>query len=310
MKVFVSYPSSKHSTITEIFRHLPLDTVEPWIDDRELPVGSLIERKVTENIEDADYFISFLNEEALKSAWVQKELELALEREAALGRSFVLPILLGGFPKESLPEKLRDDRRFLTYQGSSYPRPVAAFANELTDELFRLVCERPVLACEGIATVYFFSFIEPLFKKTQNAGELELEWSNKVRQTIKPSQIRLCVVLPDSLEDDLDEVRKRLRLQEGVLWEGEKRLFKVGARQDVEASESITLYDVPNILTSAARLYDFAKLDHRMRRRLDRIVHMKLELKAFKIRLEDLVGTLPSRTASRIMILPASGVTS
>ena len=54
----------------------------------------------------------------------------------------------------------------------------------------------------------------------------------------------------------------------------------------------------------------FVSFDHRMRRRLDRVVHMKLELKAFKIRLEDLVGTLPSRTASRIKILPASDFTS
>jgi hypothetical protein len=316
MKVFVSYPSSISWTIQEIFRHLPSETIEPWIDDRQIPFGSRIEEKVTHGIAKADYVITFLNEEATRSEWVLKELESAFEREDALGRPFVLPVLLGGFRRESIPEKLQEklgkDRRFLTYQGSSYPRIIATFANELTDELFRLVCSRPVLAAEGMATVYFFNFIELLFKKTQKAGELQLERSNKDRQTVDPRQIQLCVVLPDSLGDDLNEIRTTLRLQDGVLWEGENWIFKVSHRdrQDPEAGRTIIFYDVPNILTPAARFYDFAKFDDQGHLRLEWVERTKLELKAFKIRLENLVGTLPSKTASRIKILAASEVAS
>jgi hypothetical protein len=219
MKVFVSYPSSMSWIIHQIFNHLPSEAVEGWIDDQKISFGSSIEEKVTESIENADYIVSFLNEEALNSKWVQKELELAFKREDVLGRRFVLPVLLDHFPKESLPARLQDSRRFLTYQGGGYIRSIAAFANELTDELFRLVCER-------IAAVYFFSFIEPLFRKMRDATELRLERPNKDRQTVNPLQVRLRVLLPDSLDDDLDEIRKRLRLEEGTLWDREKRLFK------------------------------------------------------------------------------------
>jgi hypothetical protein len=311
MNVFVSYPSSISWIVSQIFKHLPSETVRPWIDDQKISLGSSIEEKVAENIENADYVVSFLSEEALSSLWVQKELEMAFRREDALGRRFILPVLLNNFPKESLPDRLRDSRRFLTYQGSSYIRSIAAFANELTDELFRLVCERPVLACEGMAAVYFFNFIEPLSKMMRTAGVLHLERPNKVRQAVKSLQIRLCVVLPESLEDDLEEIRERSRLQEGMLMEEEKRPFKVFYRSsdDLQASESLTLYDVPNILTSAVKLYDNSKLDERHRKRPEREVLNRLELRAFKIRLGDLIaGTLTPKVRSRIDVLSISAL--
>jgi hypothetical protein len=101
------------------------------------------------------------------------------------------------------------------------------------------------------------------------------------------------VLLPDSLDDDLDEIRKRLRLEEGTLWDREKRLFNVSHRTapSPEASESTTLYDVPNILTSAAKLYGYSRHNERQRRRPEWIHQTKLELSAFKIRLQELVAT-------------------
>jgi TIR domain-containing protein/nucleotide-binding STING sensor domain-containing protein len=309
MNVFVSYPSSVNWMVIEIFNQLP-ETVKPWIDSDKILIGSPIEAKIKENIENVDYVVCFLNEEALNSPWVKKELELASRREDDLGRSFILPVLLDNFPKESLPEGLRG-RRFLTYQGKGYVRSIAAFANELTYELFRLLCERldrPSPACEGIATVYFCCFIEPFSKMMRNAGELKLAGSNKFRLTVKPLQIQLCVVLPESLEDDLDEIRKRSRLQEGMLMEGEKRLFKVSYRasQDLQASDSITLYDFPVILNSVAKLYGQSRLDDWHRERPEWAFLIKQELSAFRIRLANLIGTLNLRVRSRIDVRSVS----
>jgi hypothetical protein len=306
MKVFVSHPSSENSIIHQIFDHLPSDTVEPWFDDQKIPFGSSIEEKVFGSIEEAEYFISFINEEAMKSKWVQTELDCAFKREEALGRSFVLPILLNRFPPESLDERFKKgSRRFLIYQGGGYVRSIATFANELTDELFRLVCERPILACEGIAVVYYSSFIEPLFAKMLRATKLEMKWSNQERQSINPLQVWLRVVLPAALEDsNLEKIRKQLQLEEGELYDGANRLFGVSylASRD-RASQILTLYDVPKILSSAAKLYAYSRHDDRQRTRSRWIQLTKQELRAFKSRLEQLVASMPDNGAeSRIKV--------
>jgi hypothetical protein len=43
--------------------------------------------------EEADFVIFFLGREAMKSEWVRREFEWALEREKQSGRVFVLPVL-------------------------------------------------------------------------------------------------------------------------------------------------------------------------------------------------------------------------
>jgi hypothetical protein len=297
MKVFVSYPNNENSTIRQIFDHLPKDTVVPWIDDHKIPFGSSIEEKVEAGIKDAEYFISFLNEEATKSEWVEKELELAFKREEALGRSFVLPILMDRFPPESLDGRFqKGSRRFLVYQGGGYVRSIAAFANELTDELFRLVCERPTLDCEGIAVVYYLSFIKPLFEKMLIATKLEMKWSNQERQSIDPFQVRLRVVLPALLEESkLDKIRTRLQLEEGELYDGASRLFGVSfsASQNRASSQIVTLFDVPKILSSAAKLKAYSRHDDRQRTRPEWMERAKQEMRAFKNRLEHLITNMP-----------------
>jgi hypothetical protein len=43
--------------------------------------------------DEADFMILFLGREAMKSEWVRREFECALEREKQIGRVFVLPVL-------------------------------------------------------------------------------------------------------------------------------------------------------------------------------------------------------------------------
>ena len=119
---------------------------------------------------------------------------------------------------------------------------------------------------------------------TIRSSRQPLQHSYKVRQAIRPIQIRLCVVLPDSLEDDLDDIRRRLQLKDGILWEAEKRLFKVSHRitQGFDVSEDITFYDVLNILSSAAKLYDYSRLAAQKASVREWGYVIDLELRAFK----------------------------
>jgi TIR domain len=280
MKVLVSYPSSMSWIIHQIFNHLPSEAVEGWIDDQKISFGSSIEEKVTESIENADYIVSFLNEEALNSKWVQKELELAFKREDVLGRRFVLPVLLD-FPKDSLPARLQDSRRFLTYQGGDYIRSIAAFANELTDELFRLVCERIAAVISSVSS----SLSSERCEMRPNSG-----WNGRTK-TVRPSTrfrsgcgcFFLILWMTTWTKSESGSALRR-----GRYGTGRSGFLNVSHRTapNLEASESTTLYDVPNILTSAAKLYGYSRHNERQRRRPEWIHQTKLELSAFKIRFE------------------------
>jgi hypothetical protein len=75
-------------------------------------------------------------------------------------------------------------------------------------------------------------------------------------------------------------------------------------------SEDITFSDVPNILSSAAKLYDYSRLSAQKGSAREWGYVIDLELRAFKIRLEELLrDTLPVKERSRIDVLSVSDST-
>ncbi|MGF1547462.1 MAG: toll/interleukin-1 receptor domain-containing protein [Thiotrichales bacterium] len=94
MKVFLSHASETKALIKRLRAHLP-SHIQVWLDEDELDLGvrfpHVIERAIRE---ESDFVIVFLGEDALKSEWVEREMNWALEREQALRRGFLLPVLL------------------------------------------------------------------------------------------------------------------------------------------------------------------------------------------------------------------------
>jgi hypothetical protein len=285
MKLFVSYPNAIGSIVESICRHLPEDAFEPWLDTHQIKAGASISEEIVLNIKDAEYFISFLNDDAIKSDWIRQELEHAVSREQALGRPFIIPILLKGFLEENLPSFLKGDRRFLSYSGSGYPRQIAAFSNELSDELLRLACDRPTLRCEGMAAVYFFSFVEPFVKALWTANSLVLKWESGQKE-LSGHRPSVRILLPEVLDElHLKDLATRQNLKEGVLLDGEKTIFrKVCFDKKVQEipDAPMVFYDVPNILNSAATLFA-QEFSNREWRKINR-----MEVLAFKYHLENL----------------------
>ena len=285
MKVFLSYPSALHPIVENIYRHLPQGAFETWLDTERIRAGALIPDEIRQNIRDSEYFISFLNDDAMESEWVRQELVQADTQEKAIGRPFIIPILFNDFSKERLPDFLQK-RRFLSYRGTNYPRQVATFANELADELLRLACERPPLRCEGMAAVYFFSFVDPFVKKLYTADNLCLKWDSGERRLMNPKRMELQILLPEFLDEfNLNSLLKGPNLGRGVLLDGKETIFRQIFFDRVienEPEADVTFYDVPNILNSAAKLLAQER-SNRDWRKLNR-----MELLAFKYNLERL----------------------
>jgi len=139
MKIFLSHISRDKPLVREFRKGLPriLDT---WLDEDRLSWGDSFPNKLEYTIrQEVDFLIIFLDNDALKSPWVRQELQWGGERERALDRSFILPIMTQKVSSENLPDELKN-KHYLElpdYSESSIQR----LADTATQHLFRFLAE-------------------------------------------------------------------------------------------------------------------------------------------------------------------------
>lgn len=88
-----------------------------WIDEAEINIGDSLIEKISEGLDQVDHVCALLSDVSIKSAWVQKELDIASSREIGEGRVVVLPLLLEdvplpGFLKGKLYGDFRDENGY------------------------------------------------------------------------------------------------------------------------------------------------------------------------------------------------------
>lgn len=92
MRVFISH-AWEDKPLALALAQLP-DFVDVWVDVRELLGGQTLDPTIVRAIEDSHVFIVLVSRTALAKAWVAKEVDWALAREAQKDRVFVLPVLI------------------------------------------------------------------------------------------------------------------------------------------------------------------------------------------------------------------------
>jgi len=135
MRIFLSYHFERGPLVRDIKQHLPAH-VRPWIAENDLLIGENLPFSIRAAIQEgADFVVIFVDPKAIKSKWVQQELEWALQREDALGRPFVLPIVLDRNAWSKVePSRLKLRKYIECYR---FEDADARFvANELTYQLF------------------------------------------------------------------------------------------------------------------------------------------------------------------------------
>lgn len=139
MKIFLSHQSRDKALVREFSQHLP-DFLAKWIDEDSLSWGDSLKTSLNSAIKiESDFLIVFIAESTLESDWVRQELEWALEREASMGRAFILPILLGDVDITSLPSELSDRLGLKLHDYSKLS--VESLAKNATERLFKLVVD-------------------------------------------------------------------------------------------------------------------------------------------------------------------------
>ncbi|EGB97439.1 MULTISPECIES: toll/interleukin-1 receptor domain-containing protein [Pseudomonas] len=65
-----------------------------WIDEAEINIGDSLIDKIRAGLDDVDYVAAVLSEKSIDSPWVQRELEIASNREIEERRVVVLPLMV------------------------------------------------------------------------------------------------------------------------------------------------------------------------------------------------------------------------
>lgn len=103
--VFLSHSSQDKFFVRELAERLQAHGVAVWIDEAEISIGDSLTAKIGAAIDQTDFVAVVLSTNSVNSEWVQRELQIALQRELRERDVVVLPILLE--PVE-IPPFLRD----------------------------------------------------------------------------------------------------------------------------------------------------------------------------------------------------------
>jgi hypothetical protein len=93
-KIFISHASKDKNFVDRLVSDLASNGVPVWYDKLDVRLGDSIPGKINSGISEAQYFLIVLSPAAVKSKWVQEELNAALMRQVASAGTFLIPVLV------------------------------------------------------------------------------------------------------------------------------------------------------------------------------------------------------------------------
>ena len=107
-KVFLSHGHADKPFVRLIAAELRNAGLAPWLDELELLPGDSLIVAISKAVAESTYVIAFLSRSSITSAWVEKELAIAMTLGIQQKRVIVLPVLLPGLTSERIPAFLLD----------------------------------------------------------------------------------------------------------------------------------------------------------------------------------------------------------
>jgi hypothetical protein len=92
--VFLSHNSNDKPFVRKLASDLESHGVRCWIDEAEIKIGDSLVQKIREGIDSVDYVAVVLSNNSINSPWVQKEIDVSINKEILGGDIKVLPVLL------------------------------------------------------------------------------------------------------------------------------------------------------------------------------------------------------------------------
>jgi TIR domain len=108
---FISYSSKEQEFAERLYADLQQKHVRCWFAPEDMKIGDRIRPTIDEAIRVHDKLLLVLTESSMKSAWVEKEVETAFEKERKQERTVLFPIRLDDAVMEAEEAWAADIRR-------------------------------------------------------------------------------------------------------------------------------------------------------------------------------------------------------
>ncbi len=170
MQVFFSYSDSDATLVREIAGHFP-PWLKTWIDEDRLLLGVELARAIDDAIyTGVDYVVLLFRRDAAASAQLERKARWALEQEATLGRTFLLPFALDNHALSD-PEflQLSPDHPFAL--AKTIENHIAGWMSEL----LRTASFRTVGSRVGDSSYELGEAVESLLSATPRSWRTEVE---------------------------------------------------------------------------------------------------------------------------------------
>jgi predicted nucleotide-binding protein len=133
-RVFISHSHHDKAFVRSLAKKLLVHNIDVWYDDWELRFGDSLISKIRQGIDEVDFLLAVISPSSVNSQWVQKELDVAMNREIENRRVNVIPLVrkeceLPGF----LKGKLYADFQTSHKSRSSFPKLVASIHRHLQE---------------------------------------------------------------------------------------------------------------------------------------------------------------------------------
>lgn len=91
--VFLSHNMEDKTFVRQLARDLDNHGVKYWLDEAEIKVGDSLIEKIRSGLDEVDFVAVILSPNSIASAWVQREMDVAMNQEIYGKRVKVLPIM-------------------------------------------------------------------------------------------------------------------------------------------------------------------------------------------------------------------------
>jgi prolyl-tRNA editing enzyme YbaK/EbsC (Cys-tRNA(Pro) deacylase) len=175
MNIFISHSSSQKPLVRDIAKCLP-KWIKIWVDEYELNYGDELSASLQHAIEDnVDYVLVIITKDSIGSSWVKKEVNWALSYEEQLGRTFVIPIVVG-LPTNKLKEFGLNERLAINIHDYTEVG-IKSISDKLILSLSRLIDKRLLELKTGCLISSFNDTINDI---VNNLQKVPYEYQDKV----------------------------------------------------------------------------------------------------------------------------------
>lgn len=104
--VFISHAHEDKDIVGLIIQKFTSDGINYWVDEKDLLVGQVMDKAISEGIQKSWLFLIILTESSVSSKWVERELDEASHEEVSGGK-IIMPVVAKGLKAANLPPRLR-----------------------------------------------------------------------------------------------------------------------------------------------------------------------------------------------------------